>query len=103
MITKINAVKDGDRILVKATFYDEVEVTEENPKGEILVHEHNTAFPLDTEKEVILEAVEKARELFELEKKQSKNQAEVDKLHEKADETIKSLTEEPKEEEALEK
>lgn len=83
MESKITAEQDGDRIKVHADYF----------VGEEKVHEINTAFPLDTEAEVIKEEVEKAGKLFELEQEQSKEQKVVDEVNEKAQDTINSLNE----------
>lgn len=81
METKIDAKVEGETIKVKAEYFS----------GEKKVHEINTAFPLDTEASVIKAAVEKAGNLFELEKKQAKEQEKVDKIYKKAEETINQL------------
>ena len=78
---KIKARLAGERILVNAKFTEEDKI----------VHEINTAFPLDSSEKEIRKEVVKAGELFELEKEQAKDQAEVDKKFGKAQKTITSL------------
>jgi ABC-type enterochelin transport system substrate-binding protein len=78
---KINAKLDGERIMVNAQYLR---------KGKV-VHEKNTAFNLGTSEEEIRAEIESAGKLFELEEKQQKEQGEVDKKFNEANEIINNL------------
>ncbi len=78
---KIESKLEGEGIMVKAKY----------SKGKKVVHEINTAFPMDTPIEEIQAEVEKAGELFESEQEQKKVQQVVDEKFDKANETINKL------------
>jgi len=81
MESKIEAKKDGERIMVNAKYFRDDE----------LVHEVNTAFNLGTSEEEIRAEVERAGKLFETEEIQKVEQGKVDKNNEEADEIINNL------------
>jgi ABC-type enterochelin transport system substrate-binding protein len=78
---KINAKLDGERIMVNAKYL----------RKEKVVHEKNMAFNLGASEEEIRAEIESAGKLFELEEKQRKEQGEVDKKFEEANEIINNL------------
>jgi len=78
---KIEAKIDGERIIANVKFYN----------GNKLVHEINTAFPLDTPEEFVRSEVERQATLFELEKEQKKEQKKVDEKFESANNLINNL------------
>ena len=78
---KIEAELDGDRIKVNAKFYE----------GKKKVHEINHAFSSDMSAKDIKKEVEKAGDLYLLEKKQAEERKEEEEEREKANKTVDKL------------
>lgn len=93
MFKKYNAQLQNGEIVVNIKYFKDKEKTE-------LLHEVTTAFPPETPEEVIREEAQKAGDLFVAEAKRIAEQVKIDQKFAKANETIKKLNHEPKEEKA---